>query len=223
MAQELLTTFEDEHRLAAITLTPMRPPTPGGEFSVQSYNSINGDLDSLWRLKDNGRFPDIKELKRIVRDVVNPTLSLGHSDKGGRLLDEGGESNRTFDTQAVGIEGEKSCSKSSSRTNERSTQVEIHMSAHPSVGTALNAVPNVSISYCTTSRLLLRAAWLAQELISVATEDIASVTLSPIRPPSKEGSLVVSLDGQVVWDLAAQGRFPEVSDLKQLITTRTLL
>jgi selenoprotein W-related protein len=139
------------------------------------------------------------------------------------LLDEGGESNRTFDTQAVGIEGEKSCSKSSSRTNERSTQVEIHMSAHPSVGTAVNAVPNVSISYCTTSRLLLRAAWLAQELISVATEDIASVTLTPIRPPSKEGSLVVSLDGQVVWDLAAQGRFPEVSDLKQLITTRTLL
>jgi selenoprotein W-related protein len=29
----------------------------------------------------SGRFPDIKELKQLVRDVVNPEKDLGHSDK----------------------------------------------------------------------------------------------------------------------------------------------
>ncbi|NIS09184.1 MAG: selenoprotein, partial [Candidatus Dadabacteria bacterium] len=34
----------------------------------------------LWSRKQEGRFPDIKELKQIVRDVVAPDKNLGHSD-----------------------------------------------------------------------------------------------------------------------------------------------
>lgn len=69
MAQELLTTFEDE--IAELTL---RPGT-GGVFEV----SVNGRL--VWSRREAGRFPEIKELKQRVRDEIAPDKGLGHSDK----------------------------------------------------------------------------------------------------------------------------------------------
>jgi selenoprotein W-related protein len=35
----------------------------------------------VWSRHERGRFPDIKELKQLVRDVVAPGKSLGHSDR----------------------------------------------------------------------------------------------------------------------------------------------
>ncbi len=69
MAQELLTTFEEE--LAEVTL---RPGT-GGIYDIH----LNGEL--VWSRKAQGRFPDIKELKQKVRDLVSPQRDLGHTDK----------------------------------------------------------------------------------------------------------------------------------------------
>ena len=69
MAQELLTTFAEE--LGAVTLIP---DDTGGVFEVR----VDGKL--LWSRKEHRRFPDIKELKQIVRDVVAPERDLGHSD-----------------------------------------------------------------------------------------------------------------------------------------------
>ena len=69
MAQELLTTFEEE--LAEVTL---RPGT-GGIYDIH----LNGEL--VWSRKAEGRFPDIKELKQKVRDLVSPQRDLGHTDK----------------------------------------------------------------------------------------------------------------------------------------------
>jgi selenoprotein W-related protein len=69
MAQELLTTFADE--LGSVTLVPDRT---GGVFDVH----IDGAL--VWSRKEQGRFPDIKELKQIVRDRIAPEHDLGHSD-----------------------------------------------------------------------------------------------------------------------------------------------
>ena len=69
MAQELLTTFEEE--LAEVAL---RPGT-GGIFEVR----VNDEL--IWSRSDAGRFPDIKELKQLVRDHIAPEKDLGHSDK----------------------------------------------------------------------------------------------------------------------------------------------
>jgi selenoprotein W-related protein len=222
MAQELLSTFEDEKGLAAITLSPNRPPAPGGQFSVQSYNVLNGEMKFLWCLKEDGRFPEIKELKRIVRDVVNPTKSLGHTDKhkGAQLLEEGGESKRISDTQGVGVEGVTTHGEPLRHLNEHFREVETRSSAHISAALPPSAAPNVSISYCTTSRWLIRAAWLAQEIVLAAAEDVASVTLIPVRPSSKVGDFVVSLEGQVVWDQAEKGRFPEVSELKHVLKAR---
>src|SRR5678816_4220168 len=69
MAQELLTTFEAE--LGEVALCP----GSGGVFEVR----VDGDL--IWSRADQGRFPDIKELKQLVRDRVAPGKGLGHSDR----------------------------------------------------------------------------------------------------------------------------------------------
>jgi len=70
MAQELLTTFTDD-----INGVLLKPSEVSGSYII----SINGK--SLFDRKTEGRFPEIKELKQLVRDVVNPDKSLGHSDK----------------------------------------------------------------------------------------------------------------------------------------------
>jgi selenoprotein W-related protein len=69
MAQELLTTFAAE--IGSVTLTP---DASGGVFEVR----VAGEM--VWSRKEQGRFPDIKELKQIVRDRIAPGRSLGHSD-----------------------------------------------------------------------------------------------------------------------------------------------
>jgi selenoprotein W-related protein len=69
MAQELLTTFEQE-----IGEVALRPGT-GGVFEVR----VEGE--TVWSRKDEGRFPDIKELKQRVRDRIAPGKQLGHSDR----------------------------------------------------------------------------------------------------------------------------------------------
>ena len=71
MAQELLTTFEQE-----IDQLILRPET-GGVFAVVA----NGKL--IWSRKEAGRFPEITELKQLVRDEIAPEKDLGHSDRKG--------------------------------------------------------------------------------------------------------------------------------------------
>lgn len=70
IAQELLTTFEDE--LYGVTL---QPSETAGHYSIRV-----GD-DVIFDRRDYGGFPEIKELKQIVRDKVSPEKNLGHSDK----------------------------------------------------------------------------------------------------------------------------------------------
>jgi selenoprotein W-related protein len=69
MAQELLNTFADE--LGSVTLIPDKT---GGVFEVR----VNDKL--IWSRKAQGRFPEMKELKQLVRDEVAPGRDLGHSD-----------------------------------------------------------------------------------------------------------------------------------------------
>lgn len=69
MAQELLTTFEDE--IGAVTLIP----GTGGVFDVSV------ESETVWSRASEGRFPDIKELKQVVRDRIAPDRDLGHSER----------------------------------------------------------------------------------------------------------------------------------------------
>jgi selenoprotein W-related protein len=70
MAQEFLTTFADE--LKSVNLQP-------SEISGAYKIFIDGEI--LFDRKSEGRFPEIKELKQLIRDKVAPEKSLGHSDK----------------------------------------------------------------------------------------------------------------------------------------------
>ncbi len=69
MAQELLTTFVEE--LQSVTLLPSET---GGRFSI----FIDGK--QVFDRKDAGHFPEAKELKQLVRDIIAPQKTLGHSD-----------------------------------------------------------------------------------------------------------------------------------------------
>ncbi len=71
MAQELLVTFERE-----LTEVALRPGAEG-------IFEISLDDVTIWSRADTGRFPELKELKQLVRDRVAPDRALGHSDRPG--------------------------------------------------------------------------------------------------------------------------------------------
>lgn len=53
----------------------LKPAEVSGEFTVSV------DSEVVFDRKEKERFPEIKELKQIIRDVVSPEKNLGHSDK----------------------------------------------------------------------------------------------------------------------------------------------
>ena len=71
----------------------------------------------------------------------------------------------------------------------------------------------VEISYCTQCRWLLRAAWMAQELLTTFENEITELTLKP----GQGGIFEVHANGALVWSRREQGRFPEITELKQLV------
>ena len=77
--------------------------------------------------------------------------------------------------------------------------------------------PTVEIEYCPGCRWLLRASWLAQELLTTFEKQLGGVLLRPSETP---GRFSVTVDGELVWDRKTEGRFPEIKELKQLIRDR---
>jgi selenoprotein W-related protein len=69
MAQELLTTFENE--LGEVALIPGK----GGVLDICLEEEV------IFSRKEAGRFPEMKELKQLIRDKIAPDRHLGHSDK----------------------------------------------------------------------------------------------------------------------------------------------
>lgn len=74
----------------------------------------------------------------------------------------------------------------------------------------------VEIEYCRLCRWMLRAAWTAQELLQTFEEEIGAVTLAP----GTGGVFVVRVDGETVWSRKEEGRFPEITELKQRVRDR---
>ncbi|KAB2956977.1 MAG: SelT/SelW/SelH family protein [Rhizobiaceae bacterium] len=63
---------------------------------------------------------------------------------------------------------------------------------------------------------MLRAAWMAQELLSTFGADLASVTLVP----GTGGVFEIAVDGETVWERKNDGGFPEAKVLKQRVRDR---
>jgi selenoprotein W-related protein len=76
--------------------------------------------------------------------------------------------------------------------------------------------PRIEIEYCTQCRWLLRAAWMAQELLTTFEADIGGVMLVP----GTGGIFDIRIDGTAIWSRTTQGRFPDIKELKQLVRDR---
>lgn len=73
--------------------------------------------------------------------------------------------------------------------------------------------PEIVITYCTQCQWLLRAAWLAQELLSTFADELGRVSLEP----GTGGVFRILCDGQQIWERKADGGFPEAKVLKQRV------
>jgi selenoprotein W-related protein len=73
--------------------------------------------------------------------------------------------------------------------------------------------PRVAIRYCTQCRWLLRAAWMAQELLTTFEQEIGEVALIP----GSSGVFEVFVGDERIWSRGEQGRFPDIKELKQLV------
>ena len=76
--------------------------------------------------------------------------------------------------------------------------------------------PRVEIRYCTQCRWMLRAAWMAQELLTTFEQDLGSVALAP----ATGGVFEIDVDGEKIWSRHDAGRFPDIKELKQLVRDR---
>ena len=70
MAQEFLFTFSEY-----IDAVKLKPSETAGVYKITIENEV------IFDRKQHGGFMEIKELKQLVRDKINPGMSLGHSDK----------------------------------------------------------------------------------------------------------------------------------------------
>lgn len=79
--------------------------------------------------------------------------------------------------------------------------------------------PKICITYCPKCGWLLRAAWLAQELLTTFSENLSAVSLEPAE---ESGRFMISIkehtDGEIiVWERKRDHGFPEAKVLKQRV------
>lgn len=76
--------------------------------------------------------------------------------------------------------------------------------------------PRVEIEYCTQCRFILRAGWMAQELLMTFQDDLGEVALVP----GTGGVFEVRLNGELIYSRKQTHAFPESKHLKQLVRDR---
>ena len=76
-----------------------------------------------------------------------------------------------------------------------------------------SALPVVRITYCTQCQWLLRAGWMAQELLSTFGTDLGEVVLVP----GTGGVFTITCNDRTIWDRKRDGGFPDAAKLKQLV------
>ena len=76
--------------------------------------------------------------------------------------------------------------------------------------------PRIVVTYCTQCHWLLRAAWMAQELLSTFGTDLGEMALVP----ATGGTFRIEYDAELIWERKRDGGFPDVKTLKQLVRDR---
>lgn len=79
--------------------------------------------------------------------------------------------------------------------------------------TADTTKPKVTITYCTQCQWLLRAGWMAQELLSTFSDELGEVALVP----GTGGVFRIAVSDTVIWDRATDGGFPDIAALKRRV------
>ncbi|NKY45886.1 SelT/SelW/SelH family protein [Nocardia cerradoensis] len=74
----------------------------------------------------------------------------------------------------------------------------------------------IAIEYCTQCRWLLRAGWMAQELLNTFGTGLDEVALIP----GTGGVFRITVDGEQIWERRADGGFPDIAGLKQRVRDR---
>ena len=70
----------------------------------------------------------------------------------------------------------------------------------------------ITVEYCPKCNWMLRAAWIAQELLMTFENEIAQVSL---KPSEKSGNFQILVNEKVVFDRKEFGGFAEPKVLKQ--------
>ncbi len=78
------------------------------------------------------------------------------------------------------------------------------------------AKPAIRIVYCTQCNWLLRAGWMASELLQTFGLELGSVTLVP----GTGGIFEIWSDDDLIWERKRDGGFPDVKALKQRVRDR---
>jgi|SRR5215475_4103586 len=73
--------------------------------------------------------------------------------------------------------------------------------------------PRIVIVYCTQCQWLLRAAWMAQELLSTFGTELKEVALVP----GTGGVFKITCDDAPIWDRTIDGGFPDARTLKRRV------
>ncbi|KAJ8065682.1 hypothetical protein OCU04_006354 [Sclerotinia nivalis] len=130
-AQELLSTFGNDIGEVALQ------PSTGGTFIVELFTNANatGDTEgeaknakegekevkvlkhTLWDRKSEGGFPETKELKKRLRNIIDPSRDLGHVD--------GKKSTTTTMTSSSSITARGSSSNFTSKATEEEKEEKV--------------------------------------------------------------------------------------------------
>ena len=73
--------------------------------------------------------------------------------------------------------------------------------------------PRIAILYCTQCNWLLRAAWMAQELLSTFGDSLEEVALIP----GTGGNFEIHVGETLIWERKRDGGFPGPKELKQRV------
>ncbi len=74
--------------------------------------------------------------------------------------------------------------------------------------------PTITIEYCPKCHWLLRAAYMAQEILTTFTDEVGAVTL---RPSEINGRYTIYVGDEKLFDRKEYGGFAEIKEIKQLV------